>query len=136
MLFDSGALSRDLVSQRTVNSLIDSMRIDSNNAKCSSCSCVKKFRVCSGLDGHCTDTNEIDLVINITSEMGENLTIRTKALILPDTPFDVVLGLATIRSARLVSHFQHYFGKPLKELKAIFQETTLHEKQEVFPTAQ
>ena len=82
----TGALSRDLVSQETVDSLIDSTSIDISNAKCSSCSCIKKFRVCSGLDGHCTDTNEIDLVINLTSETGENLTISTKALILPDTP--------------------------------------------------
>ena len=71
------------------------MYIDSNNnAKCRNC--VKKFRVCSGLDGYCTDTNEIELVIKLTSEAGENLTIRTKALILADTPFDVILGRDTL----------------------------------------
>ena len=91
-MFDSGALSRDLISQGTVNRLLDSKSID----KCSSCSCINKFRVCSGLDGYCYDTNEIELLIKITSERGEKLTIRTKALILPKTLFDVVLGLATI----------------------------------------
>ena len=113
-LLDSGALSRDLVSQKTVNSIIDSLYRNSNNARCSSC--VKKFTVYSGLDGHCTNTNDIELVINLTSEIGEHLTIRTR--VLADTPFDVILGLETLRASRLVSHFQHYFGEPLKVIKA------------------
>ena len=63
VLFDSGAITRDLVSLKTVNSILDSTCIDSMSAsKCKTC--VKKFR---GFDGHCADSNEIKIVIKLTT---------------------------------------------------------------------
>ena len=40
------------------------------------------------------------------------MTINTKAIILEDTPFDVIQGRNTLRSARLVKYFPHYFVEP------------------------
>ena len=109
VLLESGALSRDMVSRQTVDRIVNSMYNKSvvTTHKCNNCK--NSFRICSDLDRHCINSNDIPLVIKLISENQEHFTINTKAIILEDTPCDVILGRDTLRSARLVKHFPHYF---------------------------
>ena len=99
VLLDSGALSRDLVSRRLIDKLGNCIVCDSNSAT----------QVCSGLDGQCTRAQNVMINLILRNEANEPLEITTNALVLENTPFDVIIGRDTIRQRRLVAEFPHYF---------------------------
>ena len=93
-LLDTGSLAGDFISEKTVKKF-DFIPTQTNS----------KLKVCSGLDNTCYNVNtKIDLRVTFHNELlNNNDTFDISAIILKETPIDIIIGRDTIRKYKLFS---------------------------------
>ena len=91
-LLDTGSLAGDFISEKTVNKF-NFTPIQTNS----------KLQVCSGLDNTCYNVDtKIDLCVTFYNELLNNDdTFDISAIILKETPIDIIIGRDTIRRYQL-----------------------------------
>ena len=91
-LLDTGSLAGDFISEKTVNKF-NFTPIQTNS----------KLQVCSGLDNTCYNVDtKIDLCVTFYNELLNNDdTFDISAIILKETPIDIIIGRDTIRKYQL-----------------------------------
>ena len=93
-LLDTGCLAGDFISERIV---------DNNNLRFLVKNSINTYTVCSGLDNQCYDIrNSIPLRVSFLNEAINNSdTFDINAIILKDTPIDLIIGRETIKKNQL-----------------------------------
>ena len=91
-LLDTGSLAGDFISEKTVKKF-DFIPTQTNS----------KLKVCSGLDNTCYNVNtKIDLRVTFHNELlNNNDTFDISAVILKETPVDIIIGRDTIKKYKL-----------------------------------
>ena len=91
-LLDTGSLAGDFISEKTVKKF-DFTPIQTNS----------KLKVCSGLDNTCYNVDtKIDWCVTFYNELlNNNDTFEISAIILKETPIDIIIGRDTIRKYQL-----------------------------------
>ena len=91
-LLDTGSLAGDFISEKTVKKF--SFTPTQTNSK---------LKVCSGLDNTCYNVNKkFDLRVTFHNELlNDNDTFDISAIILKETPIDIIIGRDTIRKYKL-----------------------------------
>ena len=89
---DTGSLAGDLISEKTANKF-NFTPIQTNS----------ELKVCSGLDNTCYNVDiKIDLCVTSYNELLNNDdTLDISAIVLKETPIDIIIGRDTIRKYQL-----------------------------------
>ena len=116
-ILDSGAFGghiNNYVSQSIVDKLVSVA-----NSDLATCTCLST-KVCT-ITG-CIQSNKcVNLSIDLYNDIGQTITIDTKARIVKGLPYDFIIGLTTIRQYKLTQVFDALFAE-VEGVSALFSE--------------